>query len=1447
MRRRTTAGAATLALAITLTGLPARAALAAETPAPRVSSALLATLADDGTATFWVYLRDKADLTAASRIADKDDRATRVYTELTSTAEKSQRGLRALLDAEKATYTSYWAADALRVTGDKALLDAIAARTDVERIDPVRTLEVVEPVAKKPAAKKAAAAPEWGLSDIGAPEVWSAFADRGEGIVVANIDTGVDITHPALKAHYRGAQSNGSVDNNYNWFDPTGICGAAPCDNGDHGTHTMGTMVGDDGAGNQIGVAPGAKFIAAKGCETTSCTDASLLAAGQWILAPTDSSGRNPRPELRPDVVNNSWGGGRGDLWYQETVRAWVAAGIFPAFAAGNAQIATCNSATDPGDYPDSYAVGAYDSGHAIGYFSLRGTSSIDGSVKPDVAAPGVDVRSSIPGGGYEAWDGTSMATPHVAGSVALLWSAAPSLRGDIAATRALLDDSATDTSDLSCGGTADDNNVFGEGRLNVHDAVVAAPRGPVARATGTVTDAGTGTALAGVTVTAEGRTVTTGTDGKYQLTLEAGTHGITATKYGYVARTSTVTVAESQVVTVNFALTAAPMVTVSGTVTDGSGHGWPLYAKIEVTGRPGDPVYTDPATGRYSLQVPAGTTYTLKVTAVYPGYQPTTQQVTAGTSATTANLAVPVEPACTAAGYKASYSDPLLTENFDPGTTPAGWSVVNRTDGGGWGFTDIGGRGNLTGGSGGFAIIDSDKLGSGKKQDSDLVTPPLDLRGQNAPVLRFNSDFWALSSPIDIDVSADAGGTWTNVWHQTASRRGPVVEEVPLTPAAGVNGALVRFRYQGSYSWFWQVDNVRVVNRLCTPVPGGLVVGTTTDANTGAALPGVTVTSDDAPADKGVSGADGFFWLFSSGTGAHNFTAAKPTYAALSKSVTVVADGARKTDFALKAGRITVTPTSIESHQTYNTTRTTTVTVTNTGSAPADVEVFERPKGFEALRNPGTAAVSVPMKGLTTAATGASYAATNPKPGTRAADAWTPIANYPTAIYDNAAATVGGKIYSVGGGSSTGNEKKAFVYDPTAATWTALPDLPTGRSKPAAAAVDGKLYVLGGWSADGTPVATVDVYDIAAGTWSTLPGATNPKPRAAAGLGVTGGKIYLIGGCTAGTCTASADTVVFDPATASFSTAAAYPHLVSWTGCGAIGDKVYCGGGANGTTYYKDTQVFDPAANAWTAAADLPKDVFGAQATAAGGLLLLAGGAVDQASALSSQTIGYDPVADAWLTLPAMAQPRYRGAAACGAYRIGGSPEPFVGSADAALLDGLGDCEADGDVPWLTPDPVTFTLAAGKSRTLKVSLAATAAAGVPQPGTYTAQLGLKTGTPYQVPAVSVEMNVTPPTGWGKQQGTVTGTSCAGVVTPLKATIRLNGTTSYTLIADGQGTYAWWLPKGTYQVIVAKDGWIPEVTSVKVSAGFVRTTDFDLEPVVSCAARQQALQRPGIR
>jgi subtilisin family serine protease len=271
---------------------------------------------------------------------------------------------------------------------------------------------------------------------------------------------------------YRGNLGGGQFNHNYNWWDPSHVCpNQKPCDNIGHGTHTMGTMVGK-ARGAKIGVAPKAKWIEAKGCETNGCSSGALLSSGQFMLAPTDLNGQNPKPELRPDVVNNSWSTGNGgDTFYQATVTAWVSAGVFPQFANGN-NGPGCGTVGAPASYVNSYGAGAYDINNNIASFSSRGPSPFGQEIKPNVSAPGVNVRSSLPGNTYGTLSGTSMASPHVAGVVALLIGKNPSLRGDITSLRAAIDDTAVDVNALQCGGSVDDNNVFGEGRIDALAAV---------------------------------------------------------------------------------------------------------------------------------------------------------------------------------------------------------------------------------------------------------------------------------------------------------------------------------------------------------------------------------------------------------------------------------------------------------------------------------------------------------------------------------------------------------------------------------------------------------------------------------------------------------------------------------------------------------------------------------------------------------------------------------------------------------------------------------------------------------------------------------------------------------------------------------------------------------------------------------------------------------------
>jgi subtilisin family serine protease len=469
---RLTAAIAVAALAVGLMVATAPAGMSANgrsAASSKIDVTLQKQLDAGGNATFWVMLSKKADLSAAPLIRDWNRRGQFVYDALTNTAKTSQAGLRAYLNARGIAYHSFWLVNTMQITGDRALVDALAKRTDVARLRLSSHLTIETPKA----SGRSPDTIEWNIDRINAPDVWSTFGDRGQGIVVANVDTGVQFNHPALIRQYRGRLQTGGFQHNYSWWNPTNFGSKTmPTDNVDHGTHTMGTMVGEDASmANQIGVAPRARWIAAKGCETTSCSDNALLSSGQWITAPTNLAGNDPRPNLRPNIVNNSWGGGGGDTFYQGIVDGWVAAGIWPAFSNGNSG-PSCQSSGSPGDFINTYSAGAFDINNAIASFSSRGPSLFGGEIKPNIAAPGVNVRSSVPNNAYDSFDGTSMASPHVAGTVALIWSEVPSLKGDITTTRQILDDSAVDTAAANCGGTTDDNNVWGEGKLDAFAAV---------------------------------------------------------------------------------------------------------------------------------------------------------------------------------------------------------------------------------------------------------------------------------------------------------------------------------------------------------------------------------------------------------------------------------------------------------------------------------------------------------------------------------------------------------------------------------------------------------------------------------------------------------------------------------------------------------------------------------------------------------------------------------------------------------------------------------------------------------------------------------------------------------------------------------------------------------------------------------------------------------------
>jgi serine protease AprX len=460
-------------------------------------------------AEFFVVLADRADLSAAANLPTKTEKARFVYQTLSEKAQRTQRPILQWLRDRNIEHQSFYIVNAILVKGTRQIADTLAARPDVARVEGnpriQNDLPQPEAVDQAPPQSERPATIEPGIQYTHAPDVWN-LGFTGEGIVVAGADTGIRWTHDALKPHYRGWDGQ-NADHDYNWHDsihdsvgnPCGNDSPEPCDDNSHGTHTVGTMVGDDGAGNQVGMAPGAKFIGCRNMDAGTGTPARYIECMQWFLAPTRIGGGDPDPTKAPDITNNSWhcppeeGCSFDSL--QAAVEAQFAAGIMMCSAAQNAGPGCSTVENPPGIYEATYSVGALNTGtDTIAGFSSRGPVTTDGSgrIKPDIAAPGTNTRSAVNtcDSCYSGnFSGTSMATPHIAGAMALLWNAIPSLRHQLTASRDALNNSAVHISDTQCGDAGPPNNVYGWGRVDIFAAVGGGPSPtPTATATATAT-----------------------------------------------------------------------------------------------------------------------------------------------------------------------------------------------------------------------------------------------------------------------------------------------------------------------------------------------------------------------------------------------------------------------------------------------------------------------------------------------------------------------------------------------------------------------------------------------------------------------------------------------------------------------------------------------------------------------------------------------------------------------------------------------------------------------------------------------------------------------------------------------------------------------------------------------------------------------------------------------
>jgi serine protease AprX len=454
-----------------------------------------------------VILHDQADVSFAQTLLTKEQKGEYVFTTLKNHAEQKQQRLLDFLQKENIDFRNFHIVNALYVKTSVENLRIIAEMPEIAMIADNPYVHFDEPKSVPLTNASGERAIEWGIQKIKADSVWLQ-GNKGQGVVIGGQDTGYQWDHPTLKRAYRGTIDSTKVDHSYNWHDaihgksplsadslnPCGFNTAAPCADHPHGTHTMGTMVGDDGVGNQIGVAPLARWIACRNMERGNGSPTTYIESFEWFLAPTDKNNKNPNPKKAPHVINNSWYCSTEEGCTTKSVSALMelavknlkASGVVVVISAGN-DGPNCGTVSEAASsFEAGFTVGATDIEDNIAGFSARGPKVFGtwktAYIKPNVSAPGVNIRSSVPGNGFGAgWNGTSMAGPHVAGTVALVIAANPKLAGQVEVIEDIIETTAVKRTTVdTCGGLKKDavpNFTFGFGRIDAYAAVKKAKK----------------------------------------------------------------------------------------------------------------------------------------------------------------------------------------------------------------------------------------------------------------------------------------------------------------------------------------------------------------------------------------------------------------------------------------------------------------------------------------------------------------------------------------------------------------------------------------------------------------------------------------------------------------------------------------------------------------------------------------------------------------------------------------------------------------------------------------------------------------------------------------------------------------------------------------------------------------------------------------------------------
>ena len=901
----------------------------------------------------------------------------------------------------------------------------------------------------------------------------------------------------------------------------------------------------------------------------------------------------------------------------------------------------------------------------------------------------------------------------------------------------------------------------------------------------GTVTNSATSDPLAGATITAtptSGNTLsgTTDANGKYSITLNAGTYTVTAAKLGYASKTETVTIPEGleQPYVQDFALAPLPATILTGTVKDGGitgtedKHGYPLYAKLSFTTMGVTEVaYTDPFTGAYSISLVRDTAYTVKVESLTTEYIPLTETFTTADATQSKNfeLLVPVA-ACSTTGYGVSGT----MADFDDKQLPAGWTNYDYAGSGQvWQFNDPGNRGNLTGGTGGFAIVDSDNYGYGGIQHAGLRTPVLNFSTASSVTLEFDSYYRAYGGQTAIvRYSIDGGTTWTDkltlpsvtqTFHYT----------INLDELAGKSQAMVEFKFQTDYGWLWQIDNVNIGDPSCQIKNGGVVAGYVYDANEAGvklldAKVETTEASDTTTASVDAAG-NGLYWFFQPTTATTEdveFTISKSKYVTTVEVEEVEQSALNHIDFELGAGHLVADPPAVEVTMGLSEAdRTETLTLENDGSAVATWSMTEKAGGFTPMK------VSIPafegeiqQNDELVSSFAVDHSPAEVSNGKFEASNSTPI------ILDGGSEAFGLQLYPT-------KQLQHFPDITVPGTWNNLGTISTSYYAGDFLKDDySKIYAI----SDTDVFVTIDTATGAITTIKTL----TPPGDGISGISGADGFFYGISGNQIFTLDIAGNIQVIATTSIALGIDIAY-----------VPD--------NGLLYIVDVQTD----HLFSVNPDTGETID------VGGLGF---------DANYAQGMDYDEINKVlyWTTLTDADNGQLRaidmvtGASAL----VGALPNNSeVDCLSIAAYAGL----APDRIPWLDEDILEGDIEVNKEQEIELTFSV---ANIAQPGTYTGELVVKDDSPYNDLVIPVTLNVTRPADFGSFKGTIYALEQCDIepAPAKKATVIFsqNGAEKNRTQTDENGYFSYAMLNGKYDIEVKVNGYVSQMfTDIELGAG----------------------------